>query len=78
MVESTSASDAGLLLRGLHDAGPVFEAFDEKLMFEEVEGQASTHAALKSQFKGVFHNISTVCAQLRITCFTGALLGLIP
>ena len=37
----------------------VFEAFDETLMFKEGD-EPSTLTTLKSQFKGVFHNISQV------------------
>lgn len=47
----------------LRSCGPVFEAFDETLMFEAARGQASTQAALKSQFKHVFRNISMVRAR---------------
>jgi hypothetical protein len=35
----------------LSDCGPVFEAFDETLMFEELPGDSAS-AVLKSQFKG--------------------------
>lgn len=35
----------------LSDCGPVFEAFDETLMFEELPGEPAS-SVLKSQFKG--------------------------
>jgi hypothetical protein len=45
----------------LRSCGPVFEAFDETLMFDASDGAGQPQqAALKSQFKDVFHNISMV------------------
>eukprot|EP00960_Hanusia_phi_P039611 753953-Hanusia_phi.AAC.11 len=38
----------------------VFEAFDEQIMFQSDGKESEVQKSLKSQFKGVFHNISEV------------------
>lgn len=44
----------------LQSCNNVFEAFDESMLFKSTERELSTALKLKREFKGVFHNISSV------------------
>ena len=48
----------------LASCSTVFEAFDEQLMFTDSTRDTSSMTLLKTQFKGVFQNISGVCAYV--------------
>uniref|UniRef100_A0A7S4NRM3 Cytochrome b5 heme-binding domain-containing protein n=1 Tax=Guillardia theta TaxID=55529 RepID=A0A7S4NRM3_GUITH len=65
MIKAEDDAHTTMLIRRLLDSSvmsscqKVFDAFDESLMFS-MDGEPSVKTTLKSQWKGVFHNISSV------------------